>query len=261
MAKEKKPIKKQFVKRSNFTEDAVMDINFFKEDIDEMDIQYEESKKLYDEIHELFASTTGGDYVPTRNLRDISELTKSLSATRSLCVDIINKRNSMKKTLVDIVSKRKGNESENDVISETARKIVECVNAQSVADAVRNATVKSDGSKIVKPAVNQMINHTQDESNLLDNAINNALKEGKITMTKNDECIAIADYIVPKFDQETKQIVAVDSRNGQVVEDFPKERLPEGNVINIEDGFVRLKSGESVGFLGDDDFDPDDVED
>lgn len=261
MAKEKKPVKKQFVKRSNFTEDAVMDINFFKEDIDEMDIQYEESKKLYDEIHELFTSTTGGDYVPTRNLRDISELTKALSTTRSLCVDIINKRNGMKKTLVDIVSKRKGNESENDVISETARKIVECVNAQSVADAVRNATVKSDGTRTVKPAVNQIINHTQDESNLLDNAINDALKKGKITMTKNDECIAIADYIVPKFDQETKQIVAVDRRNGQVVEGFPKERLPEGNITNIEDGFVRLKSGESVGFLGDDDFDPDDMED
>ena len=80
-------------------------------------------------------------------------------------------------------------------------------------------------------------------------------------MTKNDECIAIADYIVPKFDQETKQIVAVDRRNGQVVEGFPKERLPEGNITNIEDGFVRLKSGESVGFLGDDNFDPDDMED
>ena len=99
--------------RKPFTDEDASDINFFKEDVEAMDRQCEESEKLYTEIHDLFASTSGGDYVPQRNLRDISELTKSLTATRSLCIQAVTSRVSIKKTISDIVAKRKGELIEN----------------------------------------------------------------------------------------------------------------------------------------------------
>ena len=249
--------------RKRFAEEEVMDINFFKEDIDEMDKMYKESQDLYNEIHEIFASTTGGDYVPTRNLRDIAELTKSLTTTRSLCVDIINKRNSMKKNMVDIVSRRKGNESENDVVAETARRIVECVNAQAITNAVNNTIKLPDGSDYVKPIVNQEHQASANDEQLLDKAIDNAINDGSMVLTTNDRFIAVADHVVPRFDKSSNKIVAVDTRTGGIVEGFPEERLPKAEISAMDSSFVRLKSGDNIKYYGEDDddvFDPDDVE-
>jgi hypothetical protein len=260
---EKKPKQQKVVKR-NMTEEEVMDINFFKEDIDEMNKQYDETKQLYGEIHDIFAGTCGGDYVPSRNLRDMAELTKSLTTTRSLCVDIVNKRHAMKKNIVDIVSRRKGNDTENDVVAETARRIVECVNAQAVANAVNNTIKLSDGTDYVKPIVNQECNTSDDDSDKLERAISDAIDSGSIVMTKNDRFIAVADHVVPRFDKDANKIVAVDQRNGQVIPDFPEERLPRSEVSSVDSSFVRLKNGENIRYLGEDDddvFDPDDVED
>ena len=255
--------KNKIKSKPNMTEEQVMDINFFKEDIDEMDKQYNETKNLYDEIHSLFEGTCGGDYVPTRNLRDIAELTKSLTTTRSLCVDIVNKRHSMKKNIVDIVSKRKGNDSENDVVAETARRIVECVNSQAIANAVNNTVKLSDGTDYVKPIVNQEVTTTKDDSDKLDKIISEAIDDGSIVMTKNDRFIAVADHVVPRFDKDNNKIVAVDQRTGQIVEGFPEERLPKAEISSIDTSFVRLKNGENVRYLdddNDDEFDPNDVE-
>lgn len=236
--------------RKPFTDEDASDINFFKEDVEAMDRQCEESEKLYTEIHDLFASTSGGDYVPQRNLRDISELTKSLTATRSLCIQAVTSRVSIKKTISDIVAKRKGVDSETDAAAETARRIVEAINANTVAAAVSKAIETSDGGKYVPPAVNQRDTSTESDKAKLDNALERALKRGDITMTKNDKAIAISKFVVPKYDQKSKKVVAVDSRSGKIVKDYPTERLPGGNVSSVESDKVRLDSGITVGFYG-----------
>ena len=69
-------------------------------------------------------------------------------------------------------------------------------------------------------------------------------------MTKNDKAIAISKFIVPKYDQKSKKVVAVDSRSGKIVKDYPTERLPGGNVSSVESDKVRLDSGITVGFYG-----------
>lgn len=250
------------IKRQALTDDKVDDINFFTEDIVEMDNQLNESKKLYNEIHDLFAQTTGGEYVPTRSLRDIAEITKSLISARTLCADIVNKRTAIKKIVADNLSKKKGNTTENDIVNETARKIVESVNAQTISKAVSNMKVLPTGEVISKPSVDQTKSSTSKEEALLERSINDALNSGKIVMTKNDKLISVSGHVETQYDDINKKFIAVDSRTGDIIPDFPEERLPNSKVAFIENGKAKLTSGETVKVFGEesDDYDPTTVE-
>ena len=99
--KEEENKKSEVKPRDTLTEENVKDINFFKEDLECLDREVEESEKIYDEIHGLYKNLTGGEYVP-RNIRDVAELAKTMVSARTYRAQAVNNRISLKKTIADL---------------------------------------------------------------------------------------------------------------------------------------------------------------
>ena len=75
---------------------------------------------------------------------------------------------------------------------------------------------------------------------------NYKIKSGEIVLGKNDKLVGTNDYIVTRFDPSSNKMVAVDSRNGKVIEDFPENRLPESKISRKDEETVTLFDGSEI---------------
>ena len=247
--------------REDLTSDAVTNLNFFKEDLIALDKEITNSEDLYNEIHQLYSQLTGGPYVPTRNIRDVAELAKTLVTARSGKIDVINKRVALKKTINDLNYRNNGgvDESGEEAVQMQARKIVEIIRQEQLE------ARKTGGNSFTNPQQvfdkrTQAGKQRALEEKELERTINEKLNSGEIKMGKNDHLVGTNDYVVSRYDRSTNTFVAVDSRNGKVIEDFPKERLPSGKITRINNNEATMLDGTTVKLFDKMEFD-DDFED
>jgi len=243
----KKSPSKQPVERENLTSEAVTDLNFFKEDLDALDHEVASSEDLYNEVHQLYSQLTGGPYVPTRNIRDIAEVAKTLVSARTSKIDVINKRIALKKTINDLNYRNNGGIDENgeEAVQMQARKIVEIIRQEQLE------ARKNGGNNFTNPQQSfdkrtQAGKQRALEEKELERTINEKLNSGEIKMGKNDHLVGTNDYVVSRYDRSTNTFVAVDSRNGKVIEDFPKERLPSGKITRVSNNEATMLDGSTV---------------
>ncbi len=227
-------------KKRTLTEDEVSSIHFFEEDLTALDEEIERSDKLYDEIHSLYANLTSGEYVPNKNLRDIAEMGKNMVSARSYHSDTLNKRIQLKKLIADLNFRNNGGVDENsqEAIQATARQIV--------------ALVRQDPSLAHKQSNRQIDKRTVEgknrikEESELDKTIEKRMNSGQLVMGMNDKLVGTNEYVVIRYNKNTKEFIAVDSRNGSIIENFPKDRLPKDKINKFGSDSVTLMSGDEI---------------
>ena len=229
---------KQKTKRS-LTEEEVSSIHFFEEDLDALDDEVEEADKLYSEIHGLYANLTGGEYVPSKNLRDIAEIAKNMVSARSYHSDAVNKRIQLKKLIADLNFRNNGGIDENsqEAIQATARQIVALVRQEN------------HGLPTPKPVTDKRTAEGKKRSKEeieLEKTIESRLGSGQIVMGANDKLVGTNEYIVTRYDKANEKFIAVDSRNGNIIDDFPSDRLPKGKINKDNGDSVTLMSGDEI---------------
>ena len=229
---------KQKSKRS-LTEEEVSSIHFFEEDLEALDDEVKLSDNLYNEIHSLYSNLTGGEYVPNRNLRDIAEIGKNMVSARSYHSDTLNKRIQLKKLIADLNFRNNGGIDENsqEAIQATARQIVALVRQEH------------HGLPQQKPVTDKRTaegkKRSKEEAEL-EKTIESRLDSGQIVMGANDKLVGTNEYIVTRYDKENERFVAVDSRDGTIIENFPTDRLPKSKINKINGDTVTLMSGDEI---------------
>lgn len=239
-----KPTQQVDEKRKKLTDEDIEDTNFFLEDLQALDEEIKIADDVYNEIHGLYANLTGGEYVPTRNLRDIAELAKNMISARSYHADAVNKRIALKKTIVDLKFRANGGIDENssEMITNYARQIVSTVRQEAMND---SSFSKPKDYRSVDKRTSEGKKQNKEEL-LLEKALEEKIKSGEIVLGKNDKLVGTNDYIVTRFDPSSNKMVAVDSRNGKVIEDFPENRLPESKISRKDEETVTLFDGSEI---------------
>lgn len=230
-------------KKDLLTEEKITNISFFEEDVTNLEDQFNKSEKLYDEIHLVFDTVTkgiGGDYVQIKSVRDVAEIAKTLVTARSLCADILTKKHSVKKSISDTLSKRKGVDSDEDIINATARRIVSCIAENKQMEKINSdTTVKTSSKQNVSPS----------DKLRLDTIVKQQMKTGNIKMTNNDKLVNVSKYVDYKYNNKLNEIVAIDTRNGKMIKNFPKERLPSEKIDKIDHDKVMLNNGKNLDII------------
>jgi hypothetical protein len=227
-------------KKISLNEAKIKDITFFEEDLAEISNQLESGEDLYNNLYDVYNSLTGGKYSNIKSPRDIAEIAKALVQIRNLCSDAAFRRHQIRKNLSDIVYRNSGGESSDDeALREAARTIINEVRGYE----------KNTGVERTKKQ-NALL--TDEVRRQLDSKVQGYIEKGDIPMSKNDKLIGIASHVEFKFDKEKDNFVAIDGRNGKVIHDFPKERLPEKQISRFTKHEVVTKTGDSYELMGDD---------
>lgn len=239
-----KPTQQVDEKRKKLTDEDIEDTNFFLEDLQALDEEIKIADNVYNEIHGLYVNLTGGEYVPTRNLRDIAELAKNMISARSYHADVVNKRIALKKTIVDLKFRANGGIDENssEMITNYARQIVSTVRQEAMND---SSFSKPKDYRSVDKRTSEGKKQNKEEL-LLEKALEEKIKSGEIVLGKNDKLVGTNDYIVTRFDTSSNKMVAVDSRNGNIITDFPENRLPESKISRKDEEAVTLFDGSEI---------------
>jgi hypothetical protein len=227
--------------RIGLSEEKVRDITFFETDLVEMSKQLNSAEKLYNNLYEVYSNLTGGKYVSMKSPRDIAEIAKALVQMRSLCSDTAFKRHQIRKNLSDIVYKNnpQSQSMEEDFIKDTARTILNEV--RTYMDNVNggNRTNIENGRNVpedIKEQLNFKVDHY--------------IKNGDIKLSKNDRLIGISNHVEFQYDKGKDSFIAIDERNGEIIDNFPQERLPKSNISRVLDSEVITNSGDSYKIFG-----------
>lgn len=246
------------IERKPLDTEEVNDLNFFLEDLRALDENVNRADDLYNKIYGLYNNLTGGEYVPTRNIRDIAELVKSLVSARSNYSDAVQKRINLKKLLNDIEFRKSGGIDElgGDMVTQTARQIVSIVRQQAIEDNKSGVQQPKLTDKRTIAGKKRAM-----EIDALEARLSKSIESGEISMSKNDELVGTNEYVVTRFDPQREEFVAVDSRDGSIIKDFPKDRLPSQSVANIRNGIATLNDGSEIPVFDKFEYDDDYVED
>jgi hypothetical protein len=219
-------------------ENEVKDIRFFEEDIKEMSKQLASGEKLYSDLFNIYTSFTGGRYSNMKSPRDIAEIAKALVQIRGLCSDAAFRRHQMRKNISDTVYRNTGGETTNDDIVKLA--------ARTIINEVRNYEKNN-----IKSNKNENASILTDEiRRQLDAKVEGYIEKGDILLSTNDRLIGLSNHVEFKYDKDKEEFVAVDERNGRVIPDFPKERLPEKQISRFNKNGVVTRAGDSYAILG-----------
>jgi hypothetical protein len=166
--------------------------------------------------------------------RDIAEVAKALVQLRSLCSDTAFKRHQIRKNLSDIVYRSGDNDNDNEnLIKETARIIINELHGN-----------------YLKEAPKQINTTTNDEVKKLDDTVKKYISRGDIQLSTNDKLIGLNNHIQYKYDRKNDEFIAVDERNGRIVQNFPKERLPDVKVVRVTKDEIITATGDSYELYG-----------
>jgi hypothetical protein len=234
-------IKEQNKIKINLSNDKIRDITFFEEDISELSKQLASAEGLYNNFYaNVYNPLTGGKYSNIRSTRDVAEIAKALVSLRSICVDTAFKRHQVRKNLSDIVHRSGGGEIDNnELIKEAARTII---------NEVRHSVDSREPKQI-----EEKNDHITDEiQNELDSRVNEYINNGDIKLSTNDKLIKYADHIDFEYDKDKDKFVAIDSRSGKTISNFPEERLPEKSISRFMKHEVITKTGDTYKIIGDD---------
>jgi hypothetical protein len=222
----------------SLSETKIKDITFFEEDISEMSNQLESGEELYKNLYEVYNSLTGGKYSNMKSPRDIAEIAKALVQIRNLCSDAAFRRHQIRKNLSDIVFRNNGGDNlDESLIKEAARTII---------NEVRSYEKSTGNDKKQLPSL------TSDMRRALDSKVQEYIEKGDIPLSTNDKLIGMASHVEFKFDKENDTFLAIDGRNGKVIPNFPKERLPEKQISRFTKREVITKTGDTYELVGDD---------
>ena len=218
------------------TDDEVKNTaSFFANDVEECNRQLIESEKFYNSLHNLWDNLTGGDYMPTKSVRDIAELGKTMVSARTLSASIAHQRHQVRKNISDMVNKKAG--IDDDTVSganATARELL--------------LLIRRGAEPLPPPSHAQSAGNNQQsrerELELLDAKANKYIAKGAIKMSTNDKLVGLSGHVKYEYDKNKKIFVAINEQTGSVIANFPKERLPTGRITKMVDGVVYTSNGE-----------------
>jgi len=195
----------------------------FSEDIADYNKQLHQNDELYGEIHSVFKRVTGGGggVLGMSSTTSLAELGRTLATIRSTSLDAVNKRFTAKKTLVELRLKEiqaKNGELDGDTV-ELGRSILKEVVSTRQQFAVIQHTQKTSEAK-----------------NLLDQRIQHELETGNIKTTANEKAMKydFQKVVQLSYDQTKKEIVATNKKTGEIISDYPKDRIPKMKVLRVE---------------------------
>jgi hypothetical protein len=225
----------------SLSNEKVKDITFFEEDLNEMTNQLTSAEDLYKNLYSVYTNLTGGKYINIKSPRDIAEIAKALVQMRSLCSDTAFKRHQIRKNLSDIVHKEEpsGEFAEEDFIKNTARTILNEVRGYMGGSREMYNMRQLDNQKFI----------SDDVKTELDLKVNQYIENGDIKLSENDKLIGLSSHIEFKYDKLREGFVALDSRNGSVIDNFPKERLPQSSITRIINSEVITNTGDTYKIL------------
>ena len=232
--KANKQVKKivRAAKKVQINNDAVQVVEFYQDQIDALERCSAQTEDLYDDLYKIFKDRTSGDYQP--HLKDLSALATTLVSTRVACADIVQKEIQAKKILTDIAYRSGGGGAKDDaeIAQQTARELMRMLNNEYRDK--KNS--KSAPKELPTP---------HDESKV-EEVLEERVKSGRIKMSRNDNLVGTNDYIVTRYDPKSEGFVAVDSRDGSIIDNFPKDRLPAGKVTKVNKNDVSMEDGSTV---------------
>jgi hypothetical protein len=202
----------------------VLNIDYFEEDINSFKDQKNKNENLYDEIHKLYKMILGDDESPSyKNLRDLSEISKTLSSIRGTSIEAANKLFQAKLAISNLELKKTQKNDESKSSEDLARSIV--------------AMIRSDSKERVAQKTDTQ--STKD----LDKRISSSLDNGEITLTENDKAMRYAQKHINFVYNKHKKLIQATLDDGSVLEDYPRNRMPQGKIVDQKAGEVTLSTG------------------
>jgi hypothetical protein len=207
----------------------VLETSFFEEDILAFDDQIKKTEELYTEVHGLYAEATSGDGgAPFKMLRDVSEIAKTLSSIRSSTIDGINKRFQAKRSISDLEQKKSQAADENMNMAEIARATVSAIRSEL---------------NLQKPVKSEIPKTSGVDKSALEKRVNGELTSEGIKLTENDKVMKYAfKGIEIVYNKKKKKFMAL-AKTGELLEDYPTDRVPDQKVVKEENGYVYTVAG------------------
>ena len=146
--------------------------------------------------------------------------------------------------IVDLKYRANGGIDENsaEAMTNYARQIVNMVRQEAMNDS-KFSKPKEYKENDKRTAEGKKQNK---EEMLLEKTLEDRINSGEIVLGKNDKLVGVNEYIVTRYDTSSNKMVAVDSRNGKVIEDFPENRLPKSKISRKNDESVTLFDGSEI---------------
>ena len=225
------------------TDEYVTSVNFFDADIAAIDNEKLEADKLFNELHGIFSNTINGQYVQTRSVRDIAEFARTLVQARTLCIDAVTKKHSIKKNIADMVTKQKNAESEIDASVENVKLMLKVLKQ----DGAENYGLKTY-KDIKKPPQK---GKKPDDLEQLDRIVQQKINSSEIKLSKNDKLISLANHVEIRYHRKKRCFVPVDTRNNSIIQNFPEERLPNATISRFSNTHAYTNTGEVYALYSD----------
>ena len=210
-----------------------LDPEFFSQDIEEFNSHIEKNETLYNKINTKLDSISSMSGLKT-NMKsfginsEICELGNTLSRIRTSSIDATHKRMQAKKAVADIQLKAKDQQIAQSKNNELAREALSLI--QSSQDQRNNLSLS------VK------LPNNQDQKQLREE-IDKKLSSGEISLTKNDRAMKHDFNGIDYALASDRSTIIVKDSNGGIIEDYPNERIPNMNVVKIENGNATMSNG------------------
>lgn len=206
-------------------------------DLEKFDFHIDKNESLYNEIHNILKEYKSNSVKMTNaglrfrvNLKDFAELGRTLSSIRSAQVTALTSKINARKSLADLKLKEKGNEEMNEGLSEVSRNIINAIHSEA------SNKNKEDNKEL-----------EVEEEKLLDEYIEKASKSGKVNLSKNEKAM-IEDFkgINVFYDLDENEYV-VTNNEGEIIDDYPTERLVEYGTFKSDKGdHILTSTGKKV---------------
>lgn len=214
----------------------VTSIEFFLDDLSSFNEQIEKNEELYGEVHKLLSQTNGSSYF-SGGVRNVAELGRTLASIRSTGIEAVNKRFQAKRSLADMEHKKKQLDIDKESSSniETARLMLQTLHEEERARLLHE-----------KGRPTPQRGNTVEDADQLEKRVSKALEEGNLNLTRNDKAMKHAfKGVTYAYDVTNEEFVAR-SKTGEILEDFPRERVPYKKVIQLEEGAALCDNGDRI---------------
>lgn len=204
----------------------VLSTSFFEEDFQAFNNQLDKNEELYEEVHDLYAQATGGEGATFKMMRDVSEVSKTLASIRATSIEAVNKRFQMKRSVADLEQKKKQNEKEDSNAAEIARAAIMAIRSDLALSKPITTSAKSNamGKDKLKERINSELNNN-------------------IKLSDNDKAMKYAYKGVEVVYNKQKNKYMAIAKGGELIENYPQDRIPDTKIVKEENGFVITNGG------------------